>query len=412
MSMNKTILAIGLLLCSGVSEVQALNKEIRALFQPDPSRPNKNAFINQTPNSGYCQSYPAECAANGMFSIQLPIRFTSNTFIGANDTVGVRAPANGRRLTVTNPDTQHTETVEVRISGVGSRYVLDSPATQIAGGSTALEGHSRLWRTGNWVQGIPVPCMYSGVGEYGADYFRFFWKTVKEGFCGKRVAFPAHIRWMHFDTLDIAYELITPNPLTMSTGRYVGSLSYNLGPGADFDMGMYMIPDVTELTLDFVLDVQHALKVDIPPGGNHVSLEPQGGWRGWLESGRRPTRLYRDQTFNISASSKFSMKIECEHDLGFGDGCGIMNPQTGFAGGVNVSVSLPSGLTDSSGGAVRKMPLRRTPTAPFKPAAYVEGKSGTLHFEVAERYTNWLIDNAGDKPYKGNITVIWDSEAG
>ncbi|WP_434766606.1 hypothetical protein [Pseudomonas triticicola] len=410
--MNKTILALGLLLLSNVSQVQALNQEIRALFQPDPSKPHKNGFINQTPNSGYCQLYPAECTANGMFSIQLPVRFTSNTFIGANETVGVGAPANGRRLTVTNPDTQETETVEVRISGVGSRYVLNRPVTQIAGGSNAVEGHTRLWRTGNWMQGIAPPCMYSGAGEFGADYFRFFWKTVKQGFCGKTVAFPAHISWMYFDTLDIAYELITPNPLTMSTGRYAGSLSYSLGPGADFDMGMYMIPDVTELTLDFVLDVQHTLKVDIPPGGNHVSLEPQGGWQGWLESGRRPTRLYRDQTFNISASSKFSMNIECEHDLGFGDACGIMNSDSAYVGAVNVSVSLPGGLTDSSGRPVRKMPLGRAPTAPFQPATYVERKPGTLHFEVAEQYTDWLIDNAGDTPYKGNITVIWDSETG
>lgn len=118
---------------ASVPQAQALNQEIRALFQPDPSKPNKNTFVNQTPNRGYCQLYPGECAANGMFSIQLPVRFTSRSFIGINDTVGVRAPANERRVTVINPDTQQTETVEVRITGVGSRYVLNRPATEIAG---------------------------------------------------------------------------------------------------------------------------------------------------------------------------------------------------------------------------------------------------------------------------------------
>jgi hypothetical protein len=29
----------------------------------------------------------------------------------------------------------------------------------------------------------------------------------------------------------------------------------------------------------------------IPPGGNKVLLEPQGGWQGWLEHGRKPVRL-------------------------------------------------------------------------------------------------------------------------
>ena len=408
--MKKITLALGLLLMASVPQAQALNQEIRALFQPDPSKPNKNTFVNQTPNSGYCQLYPGECAANGMFSIQLPVRFTSRSFIGVNDTVGVRAPANERRVTVINPDTQQTETVEVRITGVGSRYVLNRPATEIAGGSTALEGHNRLWRTGNWVQGIPVPCQYSGVGAYGAEHFRFFWKTVKEGFCGKDVAFPAHISWMYFDTLDIAYELKTPNPLTMSTGRYLGSIKYTLGPGRDFDMGYYMDPDVTELTLDFVLDVQHTLKVDIPPGGNQIVLEPQGGWRSWLESGRRPVRLYRDQTFHISASSKFTMRLECEHELGTGSGCAIADRETGFAGGVDVSVSLPNGLSDSAGQAVRRFPLGRATSAVFQPASYVERRPGTLHFEIGKVWTDWLIDNAKGRPYKGNIAVIWYSE--
>lgn len=96
----------------------------------------------QTPNSGYCQLYPGECAANGMFSIQLPIRFTSSRYVSRPDSVGVKAPANWRRLTVTHSDTQQTETVEVRISGLGSRYVLSHPATQLVGGSTAIEGHT------------------------------------------------------------------------------------------------------------------------------------------------------------------------------------------------------------------------------------------------------------------------------
>lgn len=175
-------------------------------------------------------------------------------------------------------------------------------------------------------------------------------------------------------------------------------------------MGHQMYPDDNNLTLDFVLDVQHTLKVEIPPGGNHVVLEPQGGWRTWLENGRKPVRLYRDQLFHISASSKFSMRLECEHNLGVGSGCAILDQETGYAGAVDVSVSLPNGLTTGAGQPVKRYPLGIKATSAFEPGIYVDRKPGTLHFEVDKNWTDWLIDKAKGRPYKGNITVIWDSE--
>ncbi|WP_322844670.1 hypothetical protein [Pseudomonas sp. B33.4] len=400
---------LGLLVALSLPQAQAANQEIRALFQPDSAKPNKNAFVNKTPNSGYCATYPAECAGYGMFSIRLPVRFTSSRYVSTFDWVGAKAPAGWRRLTVTNPDTQATETVEVRISGMGSRYVLSDAATRLAGGSTSLEGHRRLWTTDSWVHGIPAPCRYSGVGAYGAEDFRYFWKTPTEGFCFKIPT--AHISWMYFDTLDFAYELRTPNPLGMSSGRYTGSMVYTLGPGGDFDMGPLMQPNDSNLTLDFVLDVQHTLKVDIPPGGNRVVLEPQGGWQRWLDSGRKPVRLYRDQIFHISASSAFTMKFECEHGVGWGTGCAIVN-DAGYAGLVEVSVSLPDGLTNSAGQPVKRQLLERSTKTTFQPSRYVDRRPGTLHFEVSEQQTGWMIEKSTDRPYSGNITVIWDSEVG
>lgn len=393
-----------------VPEAHGINQEIHALFQPDSSKPNKNAFVNKTPNSGYCALYPAQCIGYQMFSIELPIRFTSSRYLERFDWAAVKAPANWRRVTVTNQQTQETHTLELRISGMGSKYVLSHPAKQLAGGSNALEGHRRLWTTDSWVHGIPAPCSYSGVGEYDEDYFRFFWKTAEAAHCFKVPAY--FIPSMYFDKLDFAYEMRTPDPLNMSSGRYTGSMTYSLGPGADFDMGKLFEPDVSTLSLDFVLDVQHTLKVDIPPGGNKVVLEPQGGWQRWLDSGRKPVRLFRDQIFHISASSKFTMKLECEHWLGWGSDCAIVNRESGFAGPVAVSVSLPNGLTDSAGQPVRRTRLGRESSGEFQPGHYVDRKPGTLHFEIGEQDTDWLIKHATDKPYRGNITVVWDSEAG
>ena len=102
------------------------------------------------------------------------------------------------------------------------------------------------------------------------------------------------------------------------------------------------------------------------------------------------------------------MKLECEVDLE--TGCGIRDRVTGYGGSVNVSVSLPAGLTDSSGQPVRRMPLGRSHTQPFQPGIYVDRKPGTLHFEIGEQGTSWLINNSKGRPYEGSITVIWDSE--
>jgi hypothetical protein len=396
----------GLALMLVAPSALAVNQEIRALFTPDSSQPQKNVFINQTPNSGYCRDHPDECIQQGMFSIRLPESFNPRTDIVPGSEVPIKVPAGWRQLTVTNRDTQETETVEVRISGIGSNYVLSDTTMNLTGAATAVEGHQQLWggQMNSWVY-APPPCIYSGVGWYSPHTYRFFWKTPVEANCTKVAAF--RIPSMYFETLDFAYELRTPNPLGMSSGLYTGSINYQIGPGGDFNIGN-MQPTDSNLTLDFVLDVQHTLKVDLPPGGTQILLEPQGGWSSWLDQGRPPTRLLRDQTFLISASSRFKMQLECELDLS--EGCGIIDRESGYAGLVTVSVSLPHGLTDSSGKPVSRLLLSREESVTFQPGVYVDRKPGTLHFEVPERDTAFFIRNSKGRPYKGNITVIWDSE--
>lgn len=395
----------GLALALVAPSALGFNQEIRARFTPDPSQPQKNVFINQTSNSGYCATYPDECRMNETFSIRAPINFGPKGPMLPMAGVSIRVPAYWRQITVTNSDTLETEIVEVRISGIGSNYVLSNTAASLTGETDILEGHRKLWGGLSWVY-APANCLYSGVGAYGPNTYRFFWKTPSEGDCTKVTSF--RIPFMSFDTLDFAYELRTPNPLGMSSGLYTGSINYLLnGAARDFNIGD-MVANDSNLTLDFVLDVQHTLKVDIPPGGNHIVLEPQGGWSSWLDQGRPPTRLLRDQTFLISASSRFKMSLECELDLT--DGCGIIDRESGYAGLVNVSVSLPHGLTDSGGKPAMRVPLNREDSATFQPGVYVDRKPGTLHFDVAERETAFFVRNSKGRPYKGNITVIWDSE--
>ncbi|VVN84285.1 hypothetical protein PS710_01360 [Pseudomonas fluorescens] len=386
---------------------EAANREIRALFQPDPSQPAKNVFLNKTQSSGYCGSYPDECALHNMFSIQLPVRFDSTRPIQPGDSIPLKVPANWRQLTVTNRETQETETVEVRIIGIGSNFVLSDSAAKLVGVTDILEGHQQLWTGSSWVY-APEPCQYSGVGLYTPTTYRFFWKAPVEAACVKVAAFT--IPSMYFDTLDFAYELRTPNPLGMSSGLYTGPISYTLGPGADFDLGPLMQPDDGSLTLDFVLDVQHTLKVEIPPGGNLVILEPQGGWQSWLNQGRKPTRLLRDQTFNISASSRFKMILQCQYYSG--NNCAMWEPNVGHTVPLEVSVTLPLGLVDAAEQPVNRRRLRRdgVGTELFQPSIYLNRKPGTLHFEVPRDEVAEMLKPGMARTYSGNVTVIWDSD--
>ncbi|WP_248739287.1 hypothetical protein [Pseudomonas sp. MWU12-2029] len=405
--MKTTSYWLGLLVALSLPSAEAVNQEIRALFQPDSSQPNKNVFVNKTPNSGYCTIDPAQCADNNMFSIQLPVRFDSTRPIipGAPaDAMMLKVPANWRQLMVTNRDTGESETVEVRIIGIGSKFILSDSAASLVGVTDILEGHQKLWSNNSWVY-APAPCQYSGVGFYSPNTYRFFWKAPQEAWCTKVAAY--RIPSMSFDTLDFAYELRTPNPLGMSSGLYTGSLSYTLGPTGDFQMGPMMVPDDGNLTLDFVLDVQHTLKVDLPPGGNKIALEPAGGWQRWIDSGRRPTEIFRDQPFFLSSSSRFKVMLQCS-SLG-GSECDIGNNQVGYST-FQVRLTMPPGVVgpgnhDGWFGTL----IHNQWLGPFEPSRYIDRKQGMLRFFISPRYMDFLRPGMNGT-LTGNATIIFDSE--
>ena len=405
--MKISTIGLALAMTLVVPSVGAVNQEIRAVFIANPSQPQKNVFINRTPNSGYCATYPDQCRENNMFSIRLPFRFGPRANIGRLDLITVKVPANWRQLTVTNRQTMETETVEVRITGVGSEYVLSHSAASLVGVTDILDGHQKLWFGSSWVY-APSPCEYSGVGAYTPNNYRFFWKTPVEAACNKRTNFA--IPHMSFETLDIAYELRTPNPLGMSSGLYTGSMNYRIGQGADFDIGG-MPADDSNLTLDFVLDVLHTLKVDLPPGGEKIRLTPAGGWQSWLQEGRKPVRLFWDQSFHISASTRFKMHLECEIAMNPYE-CMILDRKTGRAVEVQVSTTLPNGLADLAGQPVKHRRLRAgaSNAQQFQPGFYVDRRPGVLHFEIPPSQMGFMLSPGQAGYYVGNVTVIWDSD--
>jgi hypothetical protein len=395
-----------------VSPAKAEDVTITAVFKPDSAYPHLNKFKNTTPPSGYCAKYPEQCEQNQMFSLQVPIQFDSRAAIRANHAsqrqgAMLKAPAQWRELIVYHETTRAPERVRVRIAGIGSTYRTEDVMALVGGADDYRTAHNLLWGA-SWVNS-PAPCVYSGVGWYSNTTYGFFWKTPVEAVCAKQAKFD--VPWLRLEHLDFAYELETPNPLGMSSGQYTGSLTYSVGPNGDFDFGDVMLPSDSALTLNFNLDVQHTLKVDIPPGGEKVQLVPAGGWQSWLHAGRRPVRLFRDQTFNISASSRFKMQLECEFSS-FSYDCMLDDRVSRRNVELRVSVSLPNGLTDLAGQPVRHTRLRTgaANALQFQPGFYVDRAPGVLHFEVPQSQMEFMLAPGAGPFYRGSVTVIWDSE--
>lgn len=392
--------------------VGAVVQEITAKFVPDPANPLVNKFVNTTPQSGVCPNHvPSTCARLGIFSLRVPgLQFRSTQPIPAGHTdprqgATFSVPSSWRPVDVVHTRTGEQETVEVRVAGIGGTWFLERPP----GVSAWIQSWSGYWRA-PWTK-PPAPCTGLDINVAGVAHAYFFWLFPEgAGACG--VVPSQDIPWFDHRAVEYVYELRTPNPLGMSSGQYQGSLTYTAGPGGDFDMGDVMLPNDAAITLNFTLDVQHSLKVEIPPGGNRIELVPQGGWQAWLNHGRKPTRLFRDQTFNVSASSRFKMHLECQYAVG--NTCALRDSASADLVPLSTSVSLPNGLTDASGLPVnrRLLQLDGTGTELFQPGFYVERKPGTLHFEVAREHVEQMLREGVSKTYAGDVTVIWDSEVG
>jgi hypothetical protein len=405
MKLSRMVKGVGVLALAGafIQSVEAVTVDITARFRPDPAHPMQNVFENITPQGGYCGDHPEYCES-GVFSIALPIRFRSVAVIPAlhDERQGpmFRVPSSWTDVPVVHEQTGEPETVRIRVNGIGAAYTIKNPLP---------EG---IWQSA-WVY-APSPCRYGGVGYGDARYYAFFWRVPAEaGVCAKQAQKTIDQTYeFAYENTGFSYELITPNPLRMSTGTYRGVLNYTVGPHGDFDMGDVMLPDDSLITLNFTLNVEHTLKVEIPPGGNRVELVPQGGWQAWLIQGRKPTRLFRDQTFNMSASSRFKMSLECQYVSG--NRCALWEPTAGHPVSLDVSVTLPSGLTDVTGQSVNRRPLLRdgSGTELFQPGFYVDRRPGTLHFEVARNEVEEMLKPGIARHYSGQVTVIWDSEAG
>lgn len=411
--------AVGVITQAGLmcvaSGARGITKDINAEFRPDPTKPHNNTFENTTPLEGYCARYLPSCELLKIFSLQVPFKFQSVAPIQANHAdqrqgAMFKVPGNWRKISVTGAQTGRTEELEVRIAAVGVLWRTTTKVQELVGRDDDNWGvaHRQLWSDGgSWIY-PPSPCGYTGSADWGEFHFAAFWLTPDESVCAKQASF--QIPEFEYSYLDFAYQLRTPNPLGMAADTYVGDITYTVGPGQDFDMGDIMQPAGADrtITLNFNLDVKHVLKVYLPAGGENVELVPEGGWQRWLQNGRKPSRLFRDQTFVIASSSPFNMQMECS--VSVGDTCGLKNAENHQVP-LDIAVTLPTDITDPHGRNVVRQPLLLSGagTELFRPFLYVDRKPGTLHFAVPKEAVEPMLERGGST-YSGTVTVIWDSE--
>lgn len=130
------------------------------------------------------------------------------------------------------------------------------------------------------------------------------------------------------DWLNYGFRLKAPNPLTMSNGKYIGSIKIMVGRNKDIDLGDATYSGGTEHELKFTLTVRHQLKVDFPKGdGNghsQVTLLPPGGWINWVHNGKRePNILQQDLPFRIWFSAPFTVALRCQYQWSTSSECAL-----------------------------------------------------------------------------------------
>lgn len=352
-------------------------------------------FENTTRQAGFCGRWPTHCS--GVQTVGLPLSYMKSSTAYASDPRDefyVKLPER-RTIYVRGPISGESYPMTFELLGVSQRVHEPSNSNPVftrypRGGCTYAITYSigqwtmYLWNVTNPQQ--PQPCYSRG-----------------------QEANPGDVLTSYVENMAVSYQLSMPSPLAMKPGIYVGSETYTVGPGMDFDFGNGVTGlNANSLTLNFELDVQHAFVIDFPPGSERAVLEPPGGWMGWLSRGQPPQRLYRDLLFRIWSSGPFTAYKLCQYPVG--DHCGIRNAANHEVP-VRVGVSLPGGIRAQGNKEVNQLelPTGQDAALPFEAMSTVFNRSGQLHFEVQREHAKEMLEHPGST-YRGDVTVVFDAD--
>lgn len=387
---------------------------ISAEYTPDPANPGNMMFINTSVDSGVCVELPRLCTPDRLRSFRTQFGASSDVgFIAreayANERLGAFFSMDGafRFVTLTNAATGSTRTLRFALAGYGARYVLSKP---VNGGN----GHGQLWwgttePGGAWSQ-APVPC-FSGASLGNTSLtFDFFWRAphLKRS-CVKLPVFDIPGPF-EYTNVNVAYSLLTPNPVDMDAGTYKGSLIYSVGPGADIDFGDRTVANDNSLIIHFELRVNTSLKVDFPAGSYRAVLQPDQGWPSAIGRGTPVPSLSTRHLFKIAGTGYFKAYLNCEYVIDLD--CAINNDTAAGPSQVpvDISVSLPASIVQWPGNQpALKVPLKfgAEQAAVFKMGGMHGAQSATMHYDVSAQHVTEMLRHPGST-YRGLATLIFD----
>jgi hypothetical protein len=310
-----------------------------------------------------------------------------------------------RKVALTHETGAYTENLYVSLVSMGGRLPQSRSSSSYTGGS-AYWGQSSFIAPPDNCSGHPG--RFGGIGEGGVSFFLWYFQSSSP--CGRinSVAIPG----FQVTNTYYRYELELPKPLAMKPGVYRGRIDYTVGVGGASDIqfisgaGGTVSDDV--LSINVELTVGTIFKVELPTGGNKIELAPEEGWQRWLQAARKPTRLVRNQTFDVWSNSKFSMRLECA--VRVGNGCGLRKIDGApHVVPLQVSVSLPNNYTDSGNRRVTDKVLGVDGVGEVMiPETYTERLPANLKFEVGSEAVSEMLQYPGSS-YGGTVTVVWET---
>lgn len=412
-------LLTGMVLIAGSMTGFAATMDITASFSPSMESPESNTFTNTTPKSGYCASFPVQCALNKTFSIAMGGITASLTTSGitANSEARMgmyfKMPGGWRDVIVTNTANGNTATTGFRVNAFSSRYITLT--------NWSRELHQATWRGSSFVE-APSPCSYSGVGGLPDYGYLFMWKwPASDSACYKTALRDLTGEPYLIDSTSLGYELKTPNPLMMEAGIYTGTLTLSIGPGGNIDFGDNFQASDSELVINFTLTVNHELKLTTTADNHKVSLQPcasgricteddgLANWERWMITRVTP-QLTGRSNFNLSSSGAFTVYLSCEQQSG--SDCALRsdrNPSQRVP--VQTLLTLADNVVDSATGmqiSKRRLAMGKdVANNVFLTQVFGQNKTGSIDFLIDQRDVDTMLENRPDT-YRGAVTVIFD----
>ncbi|NIF47587.1 hypothetical protein F3J28_07385 [Enterobacter sp. Ap-1006] len=388
-----------LLLLAMISTVNAATMDVTAEFIADLSQPQKSAFVNTTPISGFCAEYPSFCHADEL-SIFIPGLEHHKDFDSASLELrnNLSISINGREKHIVLKDMRTSNTIDAvfRITFFGLKYSRLNEAD----GSLGDALYAAVYEPQGGCSGR------NGTG--GPHVYNFGWGVPDNKvvcYFMLKAPFKGTVNASNFS---IGYKLdIADNPLNTYSGDYESEVIYSVGDGQDIDFYSEIPPD-SEIRIKIKATVRHAFKFFLAPGSENVSLAPKGGWSQWVNGGRVPDLLNKEVPFTLSSTSGFTVNMRCEYDVD--EGCALRDSPTGEKIPLEVALTLP-GFKAENGSEVRNLLLNSLPAGHViqPPGKFVVDRRSQVDFRVRKPGVETMVKSPGST-WRGTVTLVFDTQ--